>query len=117
MRGSFFERWFCPAVDSGLTALDTSGCFFSELTVAFTASAYFLSLSFVPAGVFITTGFEPFACAGKRWVSRSVAFCESVPGSERLSLVSEPTWLANMTSSATLVTQTRTTAYRQRTHL
>jgi hypothetical protein len=109
MRPSF-DRWFLPAGSSGLIALDTSGCFFSEVTVAPTASEYFLSVSLVPAGVFITTGLLPFACAGKRWVRTSVASCEPLPGSERLSFVSDPTCVAKMTSRVTAVTQTSTTA-------
>ena len=89
---------------SGLIALRTSGCFFSESTVAPIALLLALSVS-LPSSDFRTIGLVPLAWSGRLSWSRFCALVDPVPGSDRLSLLASPAIRPATASAIVMTTQ------------
>ena len=105
-----------PCGVNGLTTEATFGSFATAAAAAFTASAFFASVSAPPPGSACRTiGLVPLAWSGNDLASASVAAWLSVPGSERLSLVLSPRRCDSATSAIVATSHTATTAYLRRT--
>ena len=107
-------RAAAPAGVRGLTTEATFGAFATAAAAAFTASAFFGSVS-LPVEAWITIGLVPFACAGNERSRVSVAFWLSVPGSDRLSLVFSPSAFEAPTAATVSTSQRPSTRSRRRT--
>jgi len=99
---------------SGLTTDATCGAFATSSAAWSTAFEYFASVS-LPLWACRTIGLVPFAWSGKDRSSVSVARWESVPGSDRFSLVFSPSRWDTAISAIAATSQTPSTTRRRRT--